>query len=360
VCCGNERYLNKISFEYFYQGAVGSVLILITFFSLFVAFGSSDIGVISKGMKVAVSGFEAGASLMFVLFGFGVVLKFFPFWTYIKNSKSVNFLSHFFAARFLFVGVNVGFYLILKILFFVFGASLVFAKFEIGLLVFIIASLLIFYGSVKLLGSGNFKNIVFSHCLIYIGFFVICISMNEYDSLVAAMFFVAHYSLVGLLLLLICSYMVCNYRDCNIRNLNFFRNANSSFGKGFIKKLSLFGMGFLSNLVVLLICAFPLTFLFLAYWHLFYVSLQSGYLMLSLVPCAMAFFVFSNLTIKMVGYFYFNLNERNLSAKVGDKQDYIYYLISFILIVGVVVLFGLTSNISSSIFEKLSLYLGGA
>ncbi len=344
-CSSKETTLNKLAFKYLYQGSVGSILILISLLSLLINFQSANFDVIFFNIQNLYQGNQLIAiSLIFIIFVIGVILKFFPFWIYFENIKSANFLSHFLSSRLLFVKVNIGFYLILKSLFLLFGIGLVFEILKLDPIIFVFAFLLIFYGNIKILTNNNLKVILSYYCLIYFGFFLISIAINDAQSLIAAISFIAHYSLIGLLLLLICGYMTYNYKNCNIKNLSFLKEGSLVIQCCF-------------KILIPFICAFPLTFLFLANWHLIYVSLQPYYLMLVLVPLMTTFFVFANLSIKMISYFYFDSNIINKSTHLNNLQDNIYYLISFITAISIIILFAISPAVTLDIFRNLSMYL---
>jgi formate hydrogenlyase subunit 3/multisubunit Na+/H+ antiporter MnhD subunit len=170
------------------------------------------------------------------------------------------------------------------------------------------------------------------------------LSIGSAEGLVGSIAFIFHYSLIGLLLMLICSYMSYNFDTCNIKNLHYLKEGGVLIQYFF--KLS-----------IPFICSFPLTFLFLANWQLAYVSLDFSYLIIILIPMITTFFVFANLAVKMMSYFYFDSSGVNKPRCLNDLQDNIYYLICFILTILVILLFAANPKITLDIFRNLSLYL---
>lgn len=340
-----ENSLNKLAFKYFYQGSSGGILILISLFYLFVNFGSHDFDIILAAIsnqnqddQIIIIG------LIFIIFVLGIILKFFPFWLYFDNLKSSHFLSHFFLSRLLFIKTYIGFYLILKTIFFLFGTNLLFTHLKLDLVILAFAFLLIFYGNIKILKNNNLKIIISSYCLIYLGFLLIAVALNDHYSLIAAFAFILHYAAVGLFLLLFCGYMVYNFRNCNIKNLSFLKSKNVL-------------MNYFFKVLILLICAFPMTPLFIANFYLAYPVLQSSYLILVLIPLATTFLVFAHLAIKMISYFYFDSSGLNTISGSNNLQDNIYYLTSFFVIILLIILFASSPNFTLEILKNLSLYL---
>ena len=344
-CSSKEVFLNRLAFRYFYQSVCGSIFILFSLILLFINFNSANFDNILLAIENIYSLNDLVAiSLIFIIFVMGVVLKFFPFWINFQNIRSTSFLSHFFLARILFIKVNIGFYILLKFSFLLFGSFLIFSQLRIDSVVFAIALLLTFYGNIGILRNNNFKIIITYYCLTFFGLFLLSLSINEIDSLMAAILFICHYSFVGLLLAFICGYMSDNFNSCNIKNLSFLKQ------KGKVGN-------YLFKILVFSISAFPLTLLFFANWHLSYILLDSSYIIIGLIPILTSAIVFANLAVKMISYFYFDSRTLNRVFTTNDLQDNICPLLSIFGVGLVVILLAINPKFTLTISEGLSFYL---
>jgi len=357
-CSSKEKSLNELAFRYFYQGSVGSVLILISLLFLYINFETSNFDEIFLAIKALLEqGNYLLISLIFIILIFGIILKFFPFWLYFRDIRSADFLSHFILSHLLFVKVIIGFYLLIKLVYFIFGSEFIFDVLRLDLLLLPFAFFLIFYGNINILRHNNFKVIIAYFCLIYFGFFLIVLSLNSLGSLISAFFFILHYSLIGFLLLLICGYMVSNFKNCNVISNSTDVSLNAEFD---IKNLIFLQNDnwlsqYLLKILILFIVAFPLTFLFMANWQLSNFIMQKKYIILIFIPIFSTFIVFANLAIKMLNYLH--LKTANKSISSINLQDNIYYLTSLFLGVLAILIFALNPKFSLDIFRNLALYL---
>jgi formate hydrogenlyase subunit 3/multisubunit Na+/H+ antiporter MnhD subunit len=340
-CISKNKPLNNLAFKYFYQGAIGSILLLISFLFLFINFDSANFEIIFFTIQnIGDSNQKILVLLIFFIAIFGLLLKFFPFWLHHQNLKNRDSLSHFFLSNSLFIQSLIGFYLLIKFFFLLFDSELILQLFGINLPFFALAFLLIFYSNFKIFKSRNLKTILFYFCLNYIGFFLISLAVNDENSLIAAIFFIAHYCLSGLILLFICGVMTENFKSCNIENLS-------------LLKEIFFPSKYIFPFLILLFCAATPTILFLANWHLIYAIFDYKYLSLILFPILTTSFVFYNLSIKMLSAFYFKTD----SKLPNNLQDNIHHLISFSLIILAVILLISNPKIVFDIFRNLSFYL---
>ena len=206
-CISQNKSLNNLAFKYFYQGCIGSILLLASFLFLFINFESANFETIFFAIQNISDGNQKILLLLiFIIFTFGILLKFFPFWLHHKNLNNRDSLSHFLLSRSLFIKSTIGIYLLIKFFFLLFNSELILNLFRINLAFFAFAFLLIFYSNFKIFKARNFKTILFYFCLTTIGFFLISVTINDKISLISALFFIINYSLIGLTLLFICGF----------------------------------------------------------------------------------------------------------------------------------------------------------
>jgi multicomponent Na+:H+ antiporter subunit D len=115
-----ETELLKLAFRYFCLNVTSSLLVLFSFFAIYLTFGETNFDKIAENLSlVSVSNLWFSA-LIFGLLAVAFLIKFFPFWLYFHKLKSGNLIANFLAIDALFIKTNVGIFLILKFVYFFF------------------------------------------------------------------------------------------------------------------------------------------------------------------------------------------------------------------------------------------------
>ncbi len=341
-CYSRNVKLNKISFRYFCQSVIASLFFLFFILALLINFGSFDIDIISSSINELLLRKEQTLviSLLYIIAIIAVILKFFPFWIHFNNIKS-SALSYHLSTRFLFIKVILGLYLILKFSFFLFGNFIIVDYLRLDIFILSISLILIIYSNIKIFNSNNFRTIISYYCLIYLAFILMCFALNNHDSIISSLYFIAHYCFTGLLMTLLSWLIFSNTGSYNISNLAILRNS-SPFNKYYM------------IILVPLICCFPISFIFLAYWKLAISTFTIFHIVIISIAIILTFLSSIDLIIKMLEHSYFRIKKIN---KLNNLQDNIYYLISFIMLCLIIIIFILNPNLISDIFRNLSLYI---
>jgi len=340
-----ELQLTKLAFKYFCNGATGSILLLISFLSIYIITGQIHISAIINDINYLLDVNRYIAELLFFLTATSILLKFFPIWLYFEKIKSNDFLTNYLSITSLFIQTNIGLYLLIKLVFFLFGINFSFLKLHFDLALILAGILLVFYSNVKLLKTQNLKLITSFLCLNNLGFIFISIALNQKESLAAAFLFIINYSFINLMIFLFASYLLRNFSSCKIKNLHMVRKEN------FFVSLPL-------KIIFFFTCSFPLTIAFLANWNLAYSVMDFNLYLFILVPIITSFFTNIKLIITMINYFYFSGKDDEETEKpVNIKQNNLLYLICFWAMLIIAIGFGLSANILSDVGNRLSVYM---
>ena len=340
----------RIAFKYFCQSVVGGALMLIAFFSLYIITGSYKIDQMMYNIKYLHHNNYIIAVLLLALSVAGIILKFFPLWLdFSKSSKdgaNNNFIANFLNVSTLFIKGNIGLYLLIKLIFFLFGTNFVFAELKLNLLLLLIGSVMVFYSSIKLLTGLNLKTIAGYLYLSNLGLIFIATGLNSHESLIALFFYVINFSFVVLLTFLFACYLSRNFANCQISCLHIIRRNNILVGVPL-------------KIIVFFIAGFPLTALFIGNWHLLYSVMDFDIKLFAAVPVAVAFLVALKLAITMLNYFYFYSSGEEIILERGlnIKANNFLYLTCFWLIAVVCLLCVIYNDNLNNIAGNLAIYL---
>ena len=342
----NDKNLTKLSFKYFAWGIVGSILILLSFLSLYILTGETRVNHIINDIVYILESDHLMAALIFFITIVAILIKFFPIWLYFEKIKSNNFIANFLSTSSLFIKTNIGLYLLIRVIFFLFGIDFSFAKLNFNFPLFLAGSALVIYGNIQLLKYQHLKIIASNLCLINLGFALVGIALALKESLSATFLYIINYSFVNLMIFLFASYLSRNFSNCNIENLHIVRKNN------FITGVPL-------KAIMFFIAGFPMTIFFLANWQLAYATSDFSPSLFVLILLITTNFSVIKLVIKMINYFYFySANDSVLPAtKLISKQGNLLYSTTFWVMLLIALYFAVFSNILVSIANNLSIYL---
>lgn len=113
-----DSELLKSSFRYFCLNAVSSLLILFSFFAIYLLCGDLNLDHLKDIMPLIAKISPAFITTIFCFLSIGFFIKFFPFWLYFKNIRSTNLIANYLTVDSLFIKTNIGIYLLLKFIYF--------------------------------------------------------------------------------------------------------------------------------------------------------------------------------------------------------------------------------------------------
>lgn len=336
--------ISKLSFRYFCLNAASSLIILFCFLMIYLSFGEINFNHIGETLAATKSLNGWFLVSIFVLLGVAFIIKFFPFWLYFENLKSVSLISNFISIDSLFIKTNVGIFVVLKFLYFFFGNNLIFERFDFAPLLIFIALLIIFYSSVKLYQQRHLKSIAAYFCLNNLGFIIACLALQTIESLQALFFYILNFSLINLLIFIFATFLKRNFKT-------------SSLSKIWMIKQSHFLLVLPMKLLVFFIAAFPLSTLFFANWYLAYASFTLDFAAFLLIGMIISNFVQVTLAIKLIASFLKKPASTTEEMIVLSPRKYSFYLMSFWFLIATIYLSSLASNLTNSIALRFASFL---
>ncbi len=336
--------ISKLSFRYFCLNAVSSLVILFCFLAIYLAFGEINFNKIGEAFALTENVNKWFLYAIFLLLMLAFIVKFFPFWLYFENLKSINLVSNYISIDSLFIKTNVGIFIILKFLYFFFGSNLLFTRFDFAPLFIFFSLLLIFYSAIKLYQQRHLKSITVYLCLNNIGFVIACMALQNIESLQAAFFYILNFSLVNLMLFIFATFLKRYFKTSSINKIWLIRQNH------FMLVLPL-------KMLIFFIAAFPLTILFFANWYLAYASFTIDFAAFLLVGLIISNFVHVTLAIKLIASFFKRGSHPFENMVVLNAKEYGFYLASFWFLIATIYLASIASNLTSSLSLRFATFL---
>lgn len=336
--------ISKLSFNYYCLNASSSLLILFCCLSIYLAFGEVNFTHISESFAINQNVNRWFVSAIFFLLAFAFIIKFFPFWLYFENLKSISPISNFISIDSLFIKTNVGIFVTLKFVYFFFGNNLLFSRFDFSPLIIFVSLLLIFYSAIKLYQQKHLKSITVYFCLNNLGFVLACLAIQTIESLQAMFFYILNFSLVNLLIFIFATFLKRNFKT-------------SSINKIWLIKQNHYLLVLPLKLLVFFIAAFPLSILFFANWYLAYASFSLDFSAFLIIGLIVSNFVHVSLAIKLIAAFSKKWSDSGSEPIILSPKEYSFYLASFWFIIATIYLSALASNLSNNLALRFASFL---
>lgn len=336
----SDKSLLKVSFKYFALSVFSSLILLFSFFAIYLVFGESNIAKIATSFALLKGENNMFLWLIFSLIIFALVIKFFPLWLYFEKIKSTRLISNFLAVESLFIKTNIGIYLALKFSYFFFGGNLFFSEFDFDIILLFCSLSLIFYSSVKLYKQKHLKVIVAYLCLNNLGFIFAAISLQTMQSLQALFFYLLNFNLINFFLFIFASFLKKYSQSSSITGL---KQLDENY---VLLSLPL-------KLVIFFIAGFPLTILFFANWNLVYNSFVFDFEIFLIIAVFVSTFAQSNFAIKLINAFFAG-SKKKIEI---NKDRYVFYLLSFWFLTALIYLTFFLSSFVNALSVRLASYL---
>lgn len=305
-----NRILSDVAWNYFLSGVISSMLILLSVLSLYFVLGTSQISSMSKIISSIPATHHFSLFLIFSMFGVGVCIKFFTFWVYFSQIRKSQNINNALFKSLLFIHIYLGTYLLTKLIYSIFGTSVILDFFNFHYLFIFLGIVLIAYYSSLLRKQKNLFYILINLCLIDLGYIFMNLGLNNLDSLTSMFLFLSNYFLVNFFIFLLVSFLVHNYKNTNVGFLGAFQKYRVVVMLIFASKLFM-----------------PVGLNFLGDWYYLRSVFSSGahyLLLIFLFNKAMAGFMVSK-----VYFVLFPKRKRKEITYDGNNLINRYYLVSF-------------------------------
>jgi multicomponent Na+:H+ antiporter subunit D len=249
IAMSNDLDLSKLSFKYFCNSVLGSILLLLAIVLLYSSSGHLQIEKIADALSLE------NSSLIFSLFAIAIWLKFFPVNLYFKILESNDPLANFLLCFAFVISGAVGFYLLLRVLLPLFDLDVIFLNATV-----LVGFILVIYSNYKMLKVQHLKSFAAYFLLMSFGFILITFFVE--DSFKARLFYISNYILTGLAIFLLDNFLKNKYQDSHFKYL---RNE---------QKL----------IIIFIVLSLPFTLMFWANWYLAIASIGSVSGLLAILP----------------------------------------------------------------------------
>lgn len=281
----NKKYATK-NFHNFCLSAASSLLILLSFLAIFLAFEEHSFEKIIDSFSLLPKDKTWFLLAIFMFLFFAIIAKFFPLWQNIESDepksskdifypskpsvldeaknailsssnleKSDQFLNNLLTLDRMFIGTLLGFFLIIKFIFFLFGAELLFIKNDFAVPCLACGFALVVFASSKLYRQNDLRNICNFLAISTFGFCLGALGMNSNEAIESFLFFLLNFSFAGLFFFFLSFVGISSFQDSSI---NFFTK---------LINLNPF-IAFMIKFMMIFIAAFPLSLQFFGYWHM--------------------------------------------------------------------------------------------
>jgi multicomponent Na+:H+ antiporter subunit D len=254
MAMSDDLDLSKLSFKYFCNSVIASILLLLALVWFYIFSGSEQIESIDNLLNLD------NSNSIFSLITIAIMLKFFPINLHFAILKSYQTMVGFLLNFAFIINGAVGFYLVLRLLFPVFSLSDIFLNGA-----FLLGCVMVFYGNYKMLKVRYVKALTAYFLLTNLGFILITFFV---DSHISRLLYICSYIFTGLVMFLLAQVLQNNYQTCYFEALQNSINA---------KKISI------TLAIIFIILNFPFTIMFWANWYLA-LATWSSMKLLAIIP----------------------------------------------------------------------------
>ncbi len=284
----------KVAYKYYNNGVLGSILLMFFVFIVYFTFGSSDIDYIFSHLDMVKDNMFYNLSVLILIIA--LILKFFSFNVYFSGVLKSADITNLLFVNILFSDIIIGIYILWKFLYSLFDVEILFNRFYINYLFFLIGTMVIIYSTIRTMGRKNLLPTVYSFSLIMLGYVIILIGIDNDYSFVSIISFLINHVLVNYLFYIIAALCIFLFGKSNTPVLYCFYKYRYIIYTIILSKLS-----------------FPIAFGFNGDWNYILSSVYSGSYYL-LIP-----FIFEKVLMVFLFIRYYYVFSRE------PREDYVYF-----------------------------------
>lgn len=328
----NKKLLTT-NFHDFCLSASSSLLILVSFFAIFLAFDEHNFEKIVDSFSLLPEDKTWFLSVIFLFLSFSIIAKFFPLWQTIKvigkesnenldqknqlqtaskcseaKSQIDIFLESFLMVDKLFIRTLLGIFLFMKFVFFFFGSDLLFEKHDFAAPLILAGFALVAFASYYLHGCKDLRLICAFLVVSNLGFICAALGIHSSESLEAAFFFLLNFSFIGMFIFLLSCLGIGHFEDFSLNLL--YKMSNSH------KLVSV-----MLRVMLLFIAAFPLSLQFFGYWYLAIASLTANLASIMIIALLLSHQSSMRLTAKILAGFGRSFDEEKKGSSAKSLQE---------------------------------------
>lgn len=271
IALGKDRRALTAAYQYLIMGTIGATFFLIGVGLLYSITGTLNMADLAVRLPAVIGTRTAETALAFIVAGIGLKLALFPVHLWLPNAYTYapSVVSAFIAAT----ATKVAVYVLIRVLFTVFGADLSFERMPLQPILIALSLVGIFVTSLMACTQLDAKRLLAYSSVAQVGYMVIGLALSTAAGLTAAIIHVFNHALMKGALFLALGAVAYRIGSTRIEEM-------SGLGRAMPWTLSAFAIGGLS------IIGIPLTAGFISKWYLIVAALELGWWWLALAVLA--------------------------------------------------------------------------
>ncbi len=262
ISMGKGRRALRAAYSYLIMGTIGGTFYLIGVGLLYQVTGTLNIVDLGVRLQPVMGSRTVVVAFGFLVVGLGIKLALFPLHQWLPNAytHAPAKVSAFLAAT----ATKVGFYVLLRIVFGIFGAAFVFGELRAHLLLLPMSLAAMFIGSLAAINQTDLKRLLAYSSIAQIGYMTLGLSMGNVDGLTGGVVHLFNHALMKGGLFLVVAAVVYRIGSSRISDL-------AGLGRRMPITMAAFVVGGLSLIGV------PATVGFVSKWYLVIGALERGW-----------------------------------------------------------------------------------
>lgn len=262
VSLGRDRRALRAAYQYLILGTIGATFILVGVGLAYMVTGTLNMADLAQRLAALGDNRTVRVALAFLTVGIGLKLALFPLHLWLPNAYTYapSVVSAFIAAT----ATKVSVYMLLRVLFTVFGTAFAFEAMQLDIALLPLAVLAMFVGSIVAIFQQNMKRMLAYSSIAQIGYIILGIAIGNVDGLTAAIVHLLNHAVIkgGLFLALGCIF----YRIGSVQLTDL---------RGLARQMPFTAAAIVSSGLGLI--GIPLTGGFISKWYLVLAALQLGW-----------------------------------------------------------------------------------
>jgi multicomponent Na+:H+ antiporter subunit D len=217
ISLGRDRRALKAAFSYLTVGTIGGVFILIAISFLYQMTGTLNIVDLAERLPAVLDTKTARVAFAFMCVGISIKLALFPLHQWLPNAYAFapTLVSAFLAAT----ATKVAFYLLVRVIFGVFGAVYVFETLGLSRLLIPLSFAAAFVGSIAAIYQTDLKRLLAYSSIAQIGYLTLGLSMANESGLTGAIVHIFNHGIIKAGLFLVVASIIAREGSSRIEDL---------------------------------------------------------------------------------------------------------------------------------------------
>ncbi len=339
ISLGRSRQALQAAFSYLIMGSIGGSFILIGIGLMYQMTGTLNISDLSQRLPAVMDTRTIWMAFAFLMVGTSIKLAVFPLHQWLPNAYTYapSAVSAFLAAT----ATKVFYYVLVRLIFTVFGVAFVFERMELHLMLAPLSILAMFIGSIAAIFQKDMKRLLAYSSIAQVGYMTLGLSFANVEGLTGGLVHLFNHALMkgGLFLVVACvTFRIGSSKIEDLRGLG--RQMPFTMAAFIVGGMSLIGV--------------PGTVGFISKWYLLLGALENGWYLAAALICLSSLIAIIYIwRIVEVAYF----QPRDDETPVQEVP--LRLLIPTWLLIGGTLFFGFTTDLTAGIAVQAAEHLMG-